>query len=117
MALSQLHEILVIDNLGRLRQLLHPFGDLLFNEIAEALVLQELFLEDTDGHTGIQRGAEEIEESLQLLLLMLGALSRQEISAHLFLLFVVEHNIMHSGVGHVDLLLEFGALPGAHLHK
>ena len=108
----------------RLDQLVLFLIDLLFGVVAAKLgetllgnlpdgsleldVLLYSACEDFDGHFLVQRGTDDLEETVELFLLVLGTLRRDQVQAHLILRILRQVHVFHGRVRHVDLLLKSG---------
>jgi hypothetical protein len=88
-----------------------------FNCEEQILGVSYLLGEDVNRYFFLKRRTEEFQELLLLQLFVMSALSGHEIATDVFLRSMVKLNIGHSGVGNVDLLLEFSGFGGAHGHQ
>lgn len=83
----------------------------------QILGVSYLLGEDVNRYFFYKRRTEEFQELFLLQLLVMSALSGHEVATDVFLRSMVKLNVGHSGVGNVDLLLEFSGLGGAHGHQ
>lgn len=71
--------------------------------------------EDLDGHLLLETWRDHIDEAFELTLLRFGSNCKYEESSDLFLEEWRQVHMFHCGVGYIDLFLELGLFPSAHL--
>ena len=72
----------------------------------ELQVLFDCTSEDLDGNFLVQRGANDSQERLELILLILGTLSSDQVESYVVLRILGQVHVFHSCVSHIDLVLE-----------
>jgi len=102
-------------------------ADLLASDVHYSCLQLQVFLdrarENLDGDLLVERGTDDFEEVVELLLLVLRALRRDQVQPHVVLGLLGQVHVFHRGVGDVDLRLELGLFLGdfgdedAHLPK
>ena len=76
----------------------------------ELQILLDSACEDLDGDFLVERGADDLEEAFELLLLVLGSLGCDQVEADFVLSILWKIHIFHGRVGNIDLLLEAALL-------
>ena len=95
---------------------LHVFLDLLLfvqEYFQEAFVHLNVLTEDQDRDFLLQAGADFVEKLVQLLLLLLRALSEDQEFSHFLLEVCRQVKLLHGSVSYVDLVLELSLLGSA----
>ena len=78
----------------------------------ELQVLFDCTSEDLDGNFLVQRGANDSQERLELILLILGTLSSDQVESYVVLRILGQVHVFHSCVSHIDLVLEWALFLG-----